>query len=192
MSKGVVVVGEEGQPLSDQDRISRRSFLRGGAVSALPGRGAVPGRSAITTGVEGLSRRMFLGAGAAVAVLAAAPPAWARTAGATVRSALTARSRALTRSRFTPALGSTLRMTGGDTGDIDVVLAEITDLRPVLRADDEDRFALLLHVPVSQRPIAGIRTLRHPDIGEVALFVSPVDRGVNPVHYEAVINRSRS
>jgi hypothetical protein len=135
---------------------------------------------------------MFLGAGAAVAMLAAAPPAWARAAVTTVRSAVTPRSRALTRARFTPALGSTLRMTGGGTGDLDVVLAEITDLRPVLRADDEDRFALLLHVPGGQRPISGIRTLRHPHIGEVALFVSPVDRGVDPVHYEAVINRSRS
>lgn len=134
---------------------------------------------------------MFIGAGAAMAMLAAAPPAWARRSMATVRSALTARSNSLKRSRFTPALGSTLRMTGGGE-QLDVVLAEITDLRPVLRADDEDRFALLLHVPGSQRPTSGIRTLRHPDIGEVALFVAPVDRGVNPVHYEAVINRSRS
>jgi hypothetical protein len=188
VSKGVAAVRDQGQTLtSGEERMSRRSFLRGGAGSALPGRRDAPVRSAITSSVEGISRRMFIGAGAAVAVVAAAPPAWARRS----ISALTARSNPLKRSRFTPALGSTLRMTGGGE-QLDVVLAEITDLRPVLRADDEDRFALLLHVPGSRRPTSGIRTLRHPDIGEVALFVAPVDRGVNPVHYEAVINRSRS
>jgi hypothetical protein len=172
-------------------RMSRRAFLRGGAASAVPARSAAREPSAVATRVEGISRRMFIGAGAAVTLLAAAPPAWARRSMSAVRSAVTARSNPLRRSRFTPALGSTLRMTGGGE-QLDVVLAEITDLRPLLRADDEDRFALLLHVPGSRRPTAGIRTLRHPDIGEVALFVSPVDRGVNPVHYEAVINRSRS
>jgi hypothetical protein len=134
------------------------------------------------TGVAGgLSRRMFLSGGAAVALLLAGPPAWAR-------SALAARTRPLRRSRFKPVLGATLRMTGGGD-DVDVVLAEITDLSPVLRADDEDRFALLLHARGSHRLRAGTKTLRHHDLGAVALFISPVDRGVEPAHYEAVINR---
>lgn len=171
--------------------MSRRAFLRGSAVSAVPAHSAARTQDAATTGVEGLSRRMFISAGAAVAVLATAPPAWARRSISAARGALTGRANQLKRSRFTPALGSTLRMTGAGE-QIDVVLAQITDLRPVLRADDEDRFALLLHVPGDQRRAAGIRTLRHPDIGEVALFLAPVDRGVNPAHYEAVINRSRS
>ncbi len=174
------------------DRMSRRVFLRGSATAAFPDSSRRPSNETeVTTGADRLSRRMFLGAGAALALLAAAPPAWARSAVAAARSAVAARPKALTRSRFMPVLGATLRMSGGGE-DRDVVLAEITDLSPVLRADDEDRFSLLLHAHGSHKPSSGIRTLQHASIGRVALFVHPVGGAVKPVHYQAVINRSRS
>ena len=138
----------------------------------------------MTNGFGWMSRRAFLRGGAAVAVLGVAPPLLAR-------SALAARRSPLTRSRFAPALGATLRMTGGGH-DVDVVLTDIADLLPTLRADDPNRFMLLLDAPRTHRPASGMRTLHHRDIGHVALFVSPVDRGAKAVRYAAVINRSRS
>jgi hypothetical protein len=144
----------------------------------------------MTSGGGWMSRRAFVRGGAGVALLAAAPSAWAHSAVAARRRSLSAGGTSLTRSRFEPALGATLRMTGGGGDDVDVVLTEISDLSPVLRAEDPDRFSLLLVAPRDHRPTASTRTLRHDSIGEVSLFVSPVGRGVRAVRYEAVINRS--
>jgi hypothetical protein len=138
----------------------------------------------MTKGIGSMSRRMFLRSGAALALLAAAPTAWARSGGLAPRNLLT-------RSRFTPLLGASFRMTG-DGQDLDVVLAQISNLTPVMRADDPNRFALLLEAPMDHAPSEGIRTFQNDDFGEVDLFVSPVDRGVEARRYEAVINRSLS
>jgi hypothetical protein len=172
------------------DRTSRRMFLRRSAGAALPERAATGAGPELANVLGASSRRVFLG-GSAAAALVLAVPAWTRSAAAATRSALGLAPRALTRARFKPVLGATLRMSGeGKT--VDAVLAEIADIAPVARADDPNRFSLLLHVAGGYRPRGGIKTLRHPDLGEVALFVSPVNQGVKPAHYEAVINRSRS
>jgi hypothetical protein len=134
--------------------------------------------------LERVSRRAFLCSGGAFALLATSPSAWARRVTRVGRTALQ-------RSHFKPLVGEKLRMTGGGN-DVHVVLSEITDLVPKLRADDPDRFALLFTVGRSHHATPGIRTLHHDALGQVALFVSPVDRGIKARHYEAVINRSRS
>jgi hypothetical protein len=133
---------------------------------------------------ERISRRAFLCSGGAFTLLATSPSAWAR-------SVTKARGTALKRSHFKSLVGSKLRMTGGGN-DVHVVLSEITDLVPKHRADDPDRFALLFTVSRSHHATPGIRTLHHDALGQVALFVSPFDRGIKARHYEAVINRSRS
>jgi hypothetical protein len=128
-----------------------------------------------------MSRRMFLRGGAAFALLALAPAAWARSTRA-------ASADSLTRSRFTPHLGARFRMSGAGPS-IDVVLTEINDLVPVLRSEDPDRFALLLEAPADQPRTEGIRTFHNDAMGDVNLFVSSVDRGIDARHYEAIINR---
>lgn len=138
----------------------------------------------MTNGVGPVSRRAFLHAGATLALLGTAPAAWARGAAA-------ASPKSLRRSHFAPLLGAKLRMTGGGV-DVDVVLAEVGNLVPVLRKDDPNRFALLFEAPRNHTRTEGIRSFHHDQLGSVALFVSPVDRGVKARHYEAVINRSRS
>jgi hypothetical protein len=70
------------------------------------------------------------------------------------------------------------------------VLAEISDLVPAMRAQDERRFALRFDAPRTHLRTEGIRTLHHPQLGDVSMFVSPVDRGVTALHYQAVINRT--
>jgi hypothetical protein len=139
----------------------------------------------MTFGTEGLSRRVFLRGGAAMAFLAAVPAARAR-------ASATGAAAKLKRYRFTPLVGARLRMTGGGD-DAHVVLAQVGDLFPVLRPDDQNRFSLMFTIPRGRhRPSPGIRTFHHPLIGHVQLFVSPVGRGRKALHYEAVINRSRS
>jgi hypothetical protein len=118
-----------------------------------------------------------------MAFLVAAPAASARSQAR--------KAGALKRSRFTPLVGAQLRMTGGGV-DARVVLAEVSDLSPVLRPHDPDRFSLLFRVPRGHHVSPGIRTFHHPHLGRVALFVSPVDRGIKARHFEAVVNRSRS
>lgn len=137
-----------------------------------------------TSRTKRISRRVFLGSGGALMLLATSPTAWAR-------SALASGRKGLHRSRFEPLLGARLRMTA-PAGDLHVVLSEIGDLIPKLEANDPNRFALLFTAARDHQPTSGIRTFTHRQLGQVALFVSPVDRGVDGLHYEAVINRSRS
>ena len=136
-------------------------------------------QAAATTGW--MSRRAFTGRGAALALFSAIPVPLARIA-------VAARS-PWARSRFTPFLGSTFRMAGaGD--DADVVLTEISDLRPVARVNDERRFALLFTAPQGHGLADGTRTFSRPGFGAIDLFVSPVGAGTGARHYEAIINRA--
>lgn len=127
-----------------------------------------------------VSRRTFAGGSAALALLSAIPVSLARAAAA---------SSPWARSRFTPFLGSTFRMTGaGD--DTDVVLTEVSDLRPAPRANDSQRFALLFTAAHGHGPAAdGTRTFTRAGFGAIDLFVSPVGAGTGARHYEAIINR---
>ena len=157
--------------------ISRRAFIGGGAAAALLtassvalGKGAlgmgpgVPGRAG--AGAAAVGGNVVLDAGRGEA---SEPPAL------------------LTRSTFTPLLGTTLRMTGeGD--DFDVVLEEINDLSPSAQGD-EDRFALVFRAPVGQAPTQGIRTFGHERTAGTGIFVAPVGGTVGGLTYEAVFNR---
>ena|ERR1700722_13971928 len=135
------------------------------------------GQAATTAGW--VSRRTFARGSAALALLSAIPVSLARAAAA---------SSPWARSRFTPFLGSTFRITGaGD--DTDVVLTEISDLRPVARANDNRRFALLFTAPHGHGPADGTRTFSHDGFGAIDLFISPVGAGTGTRHYEAIINR---
>lgn len=132
------------------------------------------------------SRRAFLRGGAAVAVIAASPAAITQAAEAAPSP--TAPSPTSARSFYTPLLGTTFSMSG-DGDSFDVVLAEINDLAPIRRAADERRFSLVFTAPVGRPRSQGVRTFRQPHVRDVVLFVSSVDRGVQSVRYEAVVNR---
>ena len=133
-----------------------------------------------------ISRRAFIGGSAAATLLTLAPPSMARALAGTVPQA-TATPATLTRSDFVPLLGRTLRMSGeGD--DIDVTLAAIGDVgRP--GANAENSFVLVFRARAGQPRTQGLRTFQHGSIKDVGIFVSPVDRGVHELTYEAVFNR---
>jgi hypothetical protein len=162
--------------------ISRRAFIGSGAAAALLTAWSVAfGKSAVGTvpGVPGVGGRA--GAGA----VAAAGGNLVLDAG---RGEASDPPALLTRSTFTPLLGTTLRMTGGGD-DFEVVLEEINDLSPSAPGD-ENRFALVFRAPVGQAPTQGIRTFRHERTGDTGIFVAPVGRAVDGLNYEAVFNRS--
>jgi hypothetical protein len=128
-----------------------------------------------------MSRRTFAGRSVALALFSAMPVPLAGVAVAAGSS--------WARSRFVPFLGSAFRMTGaGD--DVAVVLTEISDLRPVARANDDRRFSLLFTAPAGHGPADGTRTFSRGGFGAIDLFVSPVGAGAGARHYEAIINRA--
>jgi hypothetical protein len=128
---------------------------------------------------DGISRRAFGRGSAALVLLTAVPLSLA------ARSAASAQ---WGRSRFTPWLGATFRMTGaGD--DVDVVLSEIGDLRPVARTQDEARFSLMFSAPAGHAPTSGIRTISRDGFGSIDMFVTPVGPESGDRPYQAVINR---
>jgi hypothetical protein len=128
---------------------------------------------------DGMSRRAFARGSAAVALLTAVPISLAERSTAT---------KPWGRSRFTPWVGSTFRMTGAGE-DVDVVLTEIGDLHPAARAQDEARFSLLFTAPAGHAPTDGIASFSRDGFGAIDMFVTPVgpDSGDRP--YEAIINR---
>ena len=139
---------------------------------------------------EWISRRAFVRGSAIAVVLSAAP------VGSLARAATASRSlnRAAppgtpwARSRFAPFQGATFQMTGGEE-DVDVVLAEVGDLRPVRRPGDEKRFSLMFTAARGHAPADGIRKFRNKDFGEIDLFVSPVGRTTTHLDYQVIINR---
>ncbi len=162
--------------------ISRRAFIGGGAAALLTAWSV-----ALRKGKEGAAAGVAGPAGAAMGAAmgaAASGRLGALEAGPGEGGGGPA---LLTRSTFTPLLGTTLRMTGGGD-DFDVVLDEINDLSPSAR-DDEDRFAVIFRGPAGLAPAQGIRTFRHERTGDAAIFVVPIGRPVDGVTYEAIFNR---
>jgi hypothetical protein len=128
-----------------------------------------------------VSRRTLLRAGAGAGVLALLPAGLAVPAqAATVPK--------LTRSLFAPAVGATFRVTGNGVS-ADAVLAEVTDLVPVLRPNDQDRFGLIFRPARGVVVPQGIYTFRQALAGTSTLFVAPVDRGLKGLCLQAIVNR---
>jgi hypothetical protein len=131
-----------------------------------------------------ISRRTFLRCSSAVALLSAFPFALSERLSAADRVSLI-------RSTFSPLLGQTFRV-AGEGHVAHVVLSEVNDLIPVLKANDENRFSLLFSGPAHGPHMDEIAEFHHGDIGTFSMFVTPVDRVVNSLHYEAVVNRAHA
>jgi hypothetical protein len=129
----------------------------------------------------GISRRAFVGRSASLVAISAVPVGLL-TRGSPRRAGM------WTRSRFMPFVGATFRMTGGGE-KADVVLAEISDLSPVLRPADEKRFSLLFTGARDHPPADGIRNFSNDEFGEIDMFVSPIGRRTGSLSYQVIVNR---
>jgi hypothetical protein len=137
------------------------------------------------------SRRQFLAGAAAAVVATPGFPSWLKGANAGIgtasRPALAVPTTVpLARSTCAPLVGSSFQMRGHG-GAKEAVLVGIRDLVPVLRPDDEDRFALRFALPPDGLGGDGIRSFRHDRLGVVDLFIT--DPGNRSGRFEAVVNR---
>jgi hypothetical protein len=128
-----------------------------------------------------ISRRSFLRSTTAIALLSAVPFGLSERLGALAPFSLT-------RSTFSPLLGQTFRVTGEGLV-ANLLLDEINDLLPVSKLDDEHRFSMVFTGPLHGPRIDEIAEFRHEDVGLFSMFVTPVDRIANALHYEAIVNR---
>jgi hypothetical protein len=139
-----------------------------------------------------IPRRTFIHGAAAVAAISALPLSLVRPAFASVTgSAVATRAKVgppLTRSTFIPLQGSTFRMIGEGHHNFDVVLSEINDLNPARRTNDEERFSLVFSAPANRPRVQGIQTFRNDKVGDVEMFVAPIDRGKKALRLESVFN----
>lgn len=133
-----------------------------------------------------LSRRSFLLGTAVVIAAAGSQVAGVDQVGASTPGSS---SPALTRATFAPFLNSTFRLSNGPQS-IPVVLSGIEDLVPVSTPGDQHRFSLMFRAPAGQPLPQAVRQVSQPGVGEVALFVVPVDRGKANQYYQAIINSS--
>ena len=125
-----------------------------------------------------ISRRaVLLGAGGA-AVLSLFP--WGALQSAFAASAFPRRD------AFAGCLGTTFRISGNGLG-VDAALAEVEDLQPVLRVNDQNRFGLIFDLDAALPQ--GLYTFRQKQLGSVVMFGAPVDRGVKARCFQSVVNR---
>ena len=93
------------------------------------------------------------------------------------------------RAAFEGALGSTFRMDGD--GD------EATDIRLVacdskIDTPQQSCFSLLFNAPAETAPVQGVRRLVHPDLGEMDVFLVPIEKTDGKLLFEAVFNQLRA
>lgn len=134
----------------------------------------------------GFSRRAFLAFGASLAgagwVGVLAPRASAASAPGTPGRL------GLRRSAFLPLLGRTFGI-AHDGRSLDVVLRQVSDLKPTVRPGAERQFSLMF-TGSGLRPVLpqGTYTVSHPRRGRISLFVVPVGRHGRTQQYQAIIN----
>jgi hypothetical protein len=138
-------------------------------------------------GPHTISRRGFLVVGAAtVAAVAVLPLMTAEGASAATLAKVPA---TLTRSTFTPLVGSSFRMVGTGGTSVTVVLSAVNDLigSP---AGSENRFSLLFDGSTKSTQPQATYSFRNSRLAKVSLFAVPIDRGISAQHYQVIIYSS--
>lgn len=91
------------------------------------------------------------------------------------------------RSIFAGSVGKVFTA-ASSTGSFRVTLASITDLAPVVKPDDEDRFNLLFE-STDPRFESGIYRISRAGVPMTELFVSPVNAEAKARTLQALVNR---
>lgn len=133
-------------------------------------------------------RRLMLSGGAAVAGLyvMGGLPATAVAASAPPH---------LRRSSYEGLIGTELAAVGPTGAGVTLRLLAVTDLARAAQmrslAGRDDAFALTFSGPSGSLLGSGIRELRHPSLGWVALFITPFGTPIGGQRYEVVVDRAR-
>jgi secreted PhoX family phosphatase len=137
-------------------------------------------------GQQTISRRGFLAGAATVAAVAVLPVSLAQTAAAATVAKAPAN---LTRSTFTPLVGSSFRMVGTGGTSVTVVLSAINDLL-ASPAGSENQFSLMFDGPTKSAQPQATYSFRNSHLANVNLFAVPVDQPQTSQHYQVIIYSS--
>ncbi|MCU1356487.1 MAG: hypothetical protein JWM89_1905 [Acidimicrobiales bacterium] len=95
---------------------------------------------------------------------------------------------------FVAAIGTTFVMEGGLRPRrlvLDQAVARAAGSAPDAAKTTGEHFSLLFRGAAGRVQPGATRTLSHPELGSIELFVSPVGRGVRAQDYEAIIDQRR-
>ncbi len=92
----------------------------------------------------------------------------------------------LTRASFEPHLNTTFRVVHDGTDTFELALIEVADKTPA--GFPGEQFSLLFKGPLEVMLLQQTCTLEHPEMGQVMLFLVPVDQKKDGYRYEAVFN----
>jgi len=133
----------------------------------------------------GVSRRALLAGGASLAGIGAMGALMPRVASAVLSPV---RNPAFRRSTYVPLVGQTFQIMH-DQGSLNVVLQQVSDLSPTLRPGAETQFSLMF-IDAGLRPALPQETyfISQARLGQVSLFLVPVDHRNTVQRYQAIIN----
>ena len=94
----------------------------------------------------------------------------------------------LTRTSFEPHLNTTFRLVHDGTEPFDLTLIEVIDKTPTGFAGEQ--FSLLFKGPSDFTFLQQMCPLEHPEMGQLSLFLVPVDQRKDGYRYEAFFNNA--
>ncbi len=92
----------------------------------------------------------------------------------------------LTRASFEPHLNTTFRLVHDGPETFDLALIEVVDKTPV--GFPGEQFSILFKGPSEPMLLQQTCTLEHPEMGQLRLFLVPVDQRKDGYRYEAFFN----
>ena len=94
----------------------------------------------------------------------------------------------LTRASFEPHLNTTFRVVHDGSETFDLALIEVADKTPA--GFPGEQFSLLFKGPPDLMLLQQTCTLEHPEMGQLSLFLVPVDQKKDGYRYEAFFNNA--
>ena len=94
----------------------------------------------------------------------------------------------MTRAAFEIHLNTTFRVIHDGEDDFDLELIEVADKTPA--GFSGEQFSLIFKGRPDLMLLQQTCTLEHPEMGQVVLFLVPVDQEKDGYHYEAIFNNA--
>lgn len=89
---------------------------------------------------------------------------------------------------FTRQLNSKFEVQLDENRSVKLDLIEISDLK---LSPNQEEFAIVFRGPLDEFLDQGTRSFRHEQMGQVDIFIVPIQQDENGFYYEAIFNRLR-
>jgi hypothetical protein len=94
----------------------------------------------------------------------------------------------LTHEAFAQNVNTDFHVSGDDSSQLDLQLAEVSELKQV---KTQEEFAVVFRGPLDHFMGQGMRSFDHEKLGQFELFIVPIRQDEKGYYYEAVFNRFR-